>query len=183
MYPDELEYGKWYRSKEKTGGTHLFTSFMINKKWTMEEEFNNHMLTFQQVTVSSNNFNKLHFYIPGWIVSHWSSFQSGKGGRQTRTPENGTFLFRPRTVAGRNTPVSPLFHSRVNHQPPPEKIQDRHSHGGAPPYLYIALSFFLSSTSTQFCWKQWTHFNIYFISISNILMAQINVLPSYHYLT
>ena len=47
------DYGtKWYRSKDKkSGGASPFASFMMNKKWTFEEEFNNHMLRFQQVTV------------------------------------------------------------------------------------------------------------------------------------
>ena len=41
----------WYRSKERKGGKNPFGSYLINKKWTLEEEFNNHMLRFQQVTV------------------------------------------------------------------------------------------------------------------------------------
>ena len=52
MYDSELAWGKWYRSKEKKGGDHPFTSYMLNKKWTLEEEFNNHMLRFQQVKCS-----------------------------------------------------------------------------------------------------------------------------------
>ena len=40
----------WYRSKERKGGEHPFASYMINKKWTLEEEFNTHMMRFQQVT-------------------------------------------------------------------------------------------------------------------------------------
>ena len=63
-----LNFGKWHRSKERRGGYHPFGSYMMNKKWALEEEFNNHMLRFQQVTVSSI-FNQLHFDIPGWIVS------------------------------------------------------------------------------------------------------------------
>ena len=35
------------------GGTNPFGSYMLNKKWTLEEKFNKHMLRFQQVTVSS----------------------------------------------------------------------------------------------------------------------------------
>ena len=59
---------KWYRSKDKKGGEHPFTSDMLNKKWTLEEEFNNHILRFQQVTVGKHlNFSELHFDIPGWI--------------------------------------------------------------------------------------------------------------------
>ena len=53
MYDYELEYGKWYRSKERKGGESPFGSYLLNKKWTMEEEFNNHMMRFNQVTVSS----------------------------------------------------------------------------------------------------------------------------------
>ena len=63
-----LNLGKWHRSTEKKGGYHPFGSYMMNKKWALEEELNNHMLRFQQVTVSSI-FNQLHFDIPGWIVS------------------------------------------------------------------------------------------------------------------
>ena len=73
MYDNELEWAKdydtrWYRSKEKKGGKNPFASFMLNKKWTLEEEFNNHMMRFQQVTVSSSYFSKRHFDIPGWIL-------------------------------------------------------------------------------------------------------------------
>ena len=59
LYYTELEAAKnhserWYRSKERKYNSYLtFTSYMLNKKWTLEEEFNNHMLRFQQVTVSS----------------------------------------------------------------------------------------------------------------------------------
>ena len=70
MYEGELELGKWYRSKERKGGVNPFASYMLNKKWTLEEEFNNHMLKFQQVTASSNYYIKDHFDIPGWIDSH-----------------------------------------------------------------------------------------------------------------
>ena len=54
-YPEvfyDPNYGRWYRSKDKRGGLSPFTSYMMNKKWTLEEEFNNHMMRFQQVTVS-----------------------------------------------------------------------------------------------------------------------------------
>ena len=70
MYDYELEWGKWHRSRERKVGDNPFASYMLNKKWTMEEEFNNHMMRFQQVTVSSIYFSKLHFDIPGWIDSH-----------------------------------------------------------------------------------------------------------------
>ena len=42
---------KLYRSKErKSTGEIPSGSFMLNKKWTLEEEFTNHMLRFQQVS-------------------------------------------------------------------------------------------------------------------------------------
>ena len=58
MYNNELGWAKqyntsWYRSKQKKGGQSTFVSYMLNKKWTLEEEFNKHMMRFQQVTVSS----------------------------------------------------------------------------------------------------------------------------------
>ena len=50
MYDEDLELGKWYRSKERSEGKNNFPSYLLNKKWTLEEEFNNHLLKFQQVT-------------------------------------------------------------------------------------------------------------------------------------
>ena len=72
LYPDELAMAEkhntsWYRTKEKAGGTSPFASYMMNKKWILEEEFNNHMLRFQQVTVSLYYFCKIHFDLLGWI--------------------------------------------------------------------------------------------------------------------
>ena len=46
----EMEYGKWYRSKDKKADN-PFASVMINKKWWLEEELNNHFLQFHQVNV------------------------------------------------------------------------------------------------------------------------------------
>ena len=40
---------RWYRSKDKNPFKYPFGSYMLNKKWTLEEEFNNHLLRFQQV--------------------------------------------------------------------------------------------------------------------------------------
>ena len=66
MYDYELQWAtdlgtSWHRSKHREGGRNPFCSYMINKKWRLEEEFNNHMLRFQQVTVSSDYFTKLAF--------------------------------------------------------------------------------------------------------------------------
>ena len=70
LWDYELEWGKWYRSKDRKGGQNPFPSYLMNKKWTMEEEFTKHMLHFQQVTLSSNHFSKLHSDIPGRTDSH-----------------------------------------------------------------------------------------------------------------
>ena len=70
LYDDMLQWGKWHRSKEKKGGNYPFASYLMNKKWTLEEEFTKHMLHFQQVTVCSNHFSKLHSDIPGRTDSH-----------------------------------------------------------------------------------------------------------------
>ena len=69
LYDYMLELGKWYRSKDRRIGENPFGSYLMNKKWTMEEEFTKHMLHFQQVTLSSNHFTKLNFDIPVWIDS------------------------------------------------------------------------------------------------------------------
>ena len=58
MYDYELKWAKkrgttWYRSKEKKVSTNPFTSYLMNKKWTLGEDFNKHLLRLHQVTVSS----------------------------------------------------------------------------------------------------------------------------------
>ena len=69
------DYGtRWYRSKgqnhnDLSDPSSPFASYLMNKKWTMEEEFTKHILHFQQVTLSSNHFSKLNFDIPVWIDS------------------------------------------------------------------------------------------------------------------
>ena len=69
LWPEYLDLGRWHRSKERKAEDNPFGSFMMNKKFTLEEEFNNHILRFQQVTLSSIFLSKekLHFDIPGWI--------------------------------------------------------------------------------------------------------------------
>ena len=42
--------GRWHRSKDKKSESSSdFTSYMINKKWWLEEQFNRLMMRFQQV--------------------------------------------------------------------------------------------------------------------------------------
>ena len=44
--------GRWHRSKEKKSPDYSpFSSYMMNKKFSLEEEFNNHILRFQQVNI------------------------------------------------------------------------------------------------------------------------------------
>ena len=68
----ELQWGgKWYRSKDqKETDSFPLGHFMMNKKWSMEEKFTNHILHFHQVILSYYYFSKLHFDIPGWTDSH-----------------------------------------------------------------------------------------------------------------
>ena len=54
LYGELLWYAEkydtsWYRSKESKAGENPYGSFMLNKKWTLEEEFNNHIFRFRQV--------------------------------------------------------------------------------------------------------------------------------------
>ena len=112
LYPYHENFGtkhetSWYRSKDKKL-QNPYGSFMLNKKWKLEEEFNNHLLRFQQVKASTSYFRKWHFNIPGWIDSHWSSFRSRNDRRRrgTWTPGNETFLFPSRFVVGRNSHFS-----------------------------------------------------------------------------
>ena len=59
MYAYELQWAtdlgtQWYRSKDrKDQPINPFMSFLMNKKWTLEEDLNNHILRFQQVIMSS----------------------------------------------------------------------------------------------------------------------------------
>ena len=47
---DELALGRLHRSKDKKPMPYSnFPSFMMNKKWWFEEQFNLHMMRFQQV--------------------------------------------------------------------------------------------------------------------------------------
>ena len=46
----EESYGRWHRSKERVQKPYSnFPSYMMNKKWWLEEQFNLHMMRFQQV--------------------------------------------------------------------------------------------------------------------------------------
>ena len=78
LWPENLALGKWHRSKDRTTKNYSpFGFYMLNKKWTMEEEFNNHMMRFLQVTVSSIYFS----------FSYILTFQAGLGGTETHFKE------------------------------------------------------------------------------------------------
>ena len=50
LYDYELALGQWHRSYDKKQKPNSdFTSYMMNKKWWLEEEFNVHIMRFQQV--------------------------------------------------------------------------------------------------------------------------------------
>ena len=70
LYDYELEWGKWHRSKERKCCANPFGSYMLNKKWTLEEEFNNHILRFQQVNVTVIDLNSYNIIILGWSFGY-----------------------------------------------------------------------------------------------------------------
>ena len=46
----ELSLGRWHRSKDRKQEPNSdFGSNLINKKWSLEEQFNLHIMRFQQV--------------------------------------------------------------------------------------------------------------------------------------
>ena len=95
-------YGNWHRSKEKKVASDPFTSYMMNKKWPLGEEFTNHMLRFQQVIVTViHKFNFLKIAIPGRIFGQWRGFRRTRGRIWSRTPKYETLLFPSGTVDGR----------------------------------------------------------------------------------
>ena len=50
LFDYELALGRWHRSKDKMKTPiSEFISYMMNKKWWLDEEFNLHMMRFQQV--------------------------------------------------------------------------------------------------------------------------------------
>ena len=50
LFDSELALGRWHRSKDKKQTPFSdFPSYMMNKKWWLEEQFNVHMMRFQQV--------------------------------------------------------------------------------------------------------------------------------------
>ena len=121
---------------EKVVETHLFPSW-----WTKNGRWRR-ISTITSWDSSRSQWAPIIFVnysldIPGWIDSHRSWFQSRRGRRGKWTPENGTFLSTPRTVADRISPVSLLFHRWNNHPPQKKiqieivlkKIQDRRSNG------------------------------------------------------
>ena len=63
LWPQYLELGRWHRSRDRKGGINPFGSYMLNKKWTLNEEFNNHMLRFQQVSAQCSAVNSIYFSI------------------------------------------------------------------------------------------------------------------------
>ena len=56
LWDYELALGRWHRSKDKKPSPYSDTpSYMMNKKWWLEEEFSVHMMRFQQVKSISVN--------------------------------------------------------------------------------------------------------------------------------
>ena len=110
LLPYELEYGRWHRSKDKKGGRSPLCSAMMNKKWWLEEELNNHLLQFHQVNVGSR-LSIFLYYIPGRFVSERSDIQGRRRGGASGAPENGTFLLSSASLDSRTGPLSLVLHS------------------------------------------------------------------------
>ena len=50
LFSEQKKMGRWHRSKDtKQKKDSNFGSYMMNKKWCLEEQFNLHMMRFQQV--------------------------------------------------------------------------------------------------------------------------------------
>ena len=112
----DFSLGKWHRSKDKkqTPGSD-FASFMINKKWWLEEQFNVHMMRFQQVEDFSFS-NNLTSIVPGWFGAKRDYIQGRRGGKATRATETGTFLPAPGHPVRGSDPLNGLLHHGDHHQ-------------------------------------------------------------------
>ena len=65
----ELALGRWHRSKDNVPATdNNLPSYMMNKKWWLEEQFNLHMMRFQQVMSFCYSNNLKPVIILGWIA-------------------------------------------------------------------------------------------------------------------
>ena len=76
-YLDQYEQsmGRWYRSKDRVQGPFQeSSSYMMNKKWWLEEQFTLHMMRFQQVK-SVYQLNNLTYTILGWVADQRSWIQ------------------------------------------------------------------------------------------------------------
>ena len=114
------KYGRYYRSKAKKVKTSLlFGSFMMNKKWRLEEEFNNHILRFQQVNISVWALfkqGKQQFDIPDWTGGDWSRFPRRTWRGAPGAADNGAFLFSPRALVSRTGHLINVFPGWDHHQ-------------------------------------------------------------------
>ena len=82
LYDYELALGRWHRSKDKKKDqTSDFTSYMMNKKWWLEEEFNLHMMRFQQVKYRYLFIKQYDiFYSLGWFADQRSPIHGRRRG-------------------------------------------------------------------------------------------------------
>ena len=80
LYDFYLALGGWHRSKDKKPTSYGNSpSFMMNKKWVLVEQFNLHLMRFQQVSVSSVDQSEACVMILGWIADAGSSIPSRRG--------------------------------------------------------------------------------------------------------
>ena len=76
----QLAQGHWYRSRGIQPGLELpYGLTMLNKKWTLEEEYNRHIYQFQQVNINSINKILTSYPRPGcWSLKLSSQMTTRK---------------------------------------------------------------------------------------------------------
>ena len=53
LVPNELDMGKWYRSKEKLEGHYPYGGYLTNKKWHLNE-----VISFKQCLINHPNYGR-----------------------------------------------------------------------------------------------------------------------------
>ena len=123
LFAKQLELGRWHRSKDKKQKPDSdYGTTMMNKKWCLEEQFNLHMMRYQQVKCWGLS-NKLTYLILGWFADEWSSIRTKRvrGGGATWATQDGSFLLPPDIVVRGYLPLRPLLHGGDHHQALSEK--------------------------------------------------------------
>ena len=172
-----------YRSKERKGGVNPFSSYMLNKKWTLEEEFNNHMLRFQQVT-----WSQLILFISAKStfsrLDCWSSkvFSKWKQKKKSQNPLEWNISIFPLVYGQLDfsyLPSSSWLRSSSTAEKNPRAVIQLSGTERAEVDLNLVVSENIEHTAHQvlYCKPSITHFNFASITylLCNVLLAKINV--------